>query len=197
MNSKKDWQLIHKNCPQESKWFHVTSMLVSRTWQRSVTENGITRCVRGTSLSNRCPRPLLVSCSWAPSHLIKLLMYTEFYCNSIHSIITVKLSNFKIKYTQLQLNFDISNTDNYLKYNGYVNFICKSQPLMFQVFYPRYLEYLYISKFFKIPILFKITKFVCNLNKVSCSEVKIIEVCEFPFPFGSIWFLFNPRDVHG
>lgn len=64
--------------PQEFKWFHATSSLVSRTCQRSVTENGTTRCVRGTLLSNRSPRPLLVSCSWIQSHLIKLHMHTDF-----------------------------------------------------------------------------------------------------------------------
>lgn len=33
----------------------------------------------------------------------------------------------------------------YIKYNGYV--ICKSKPLVFRVYYPKYIEYFDITKF--------------------------------------------------
>lgn len=73
---------------------------------------------------------------------------------------------------KIQLNFDISNTE----YNGYVEVVCNYRPLFKNLFYPLYLEYLYISKFLNSLIQFKLTKFDCTC----ISLTQIILLSQYP-----------------
>lgn len=61
----------------------------------------------------------------------------------------------------------------YLEYNGHVEIICKSQPLIFKEFYPQYLRYSDIS-----PIKFKIKKFDCNWRFFIILEIELPKASE-------------------